>query len=172
MYKERKELYFADDGTPFEENRLACEAYDYVYHKIYSLIEYGKVLFWNYKCELVNKNLLDHKWNTEDKLCYYDWLKKQLEHVAYFTILIGTDTSEFEEAWGLVTGLLCLGSSKVDKLYAKYRPGDLCMFDTQSCRYINQDDIVRETQALKEQLANTLQEELKCFRRINFNACT
>jgi hypothetical protein len=71
MHKEVKELYFADDGTPFEENKEACEVYDTLYYKLYKMIEHGKVLFWNYSGKFVRDQLLNYKWNTVDKLCYY-----------------------------------------------------------------------------------------------------
>ena len=95
MQKIEKELYFADDGTPFEENKEACEAYDFVYHKVYKMISQGKVVFWNYKNEFLNDKLLNYKWNTDDKLCYCDWLIKQLKNIAYIRVMVDTQTPEF-----------------------------------------------------------------------------
>ena len=163
MRKETKELYFADDGTPFEENKEACKAYDILYHKCHTMIEYGKVLFWNYKGELVRTQLLSYIWNKDEQLCYYDWLKKQLYNIAYFRINTDTTTPEFEEVWGLLRGLLNLDTSREHTLYNNYETGDLCMFDESICRYVNQDDVVRSFTRIKKELDNALSEDFKKF---------
>lgn len=163
MYKETKELYFADDCTPFEENKEACEVYDVLYHKLYKMIEYGRVLFWNSKGELVWDKLLSYKWNTNDKLCYYDWLKKQLYNIAYFRIVVDRNTAEFEEVWNLLRCLLCFDSSREPVLYANYQTGDLCAFDENLCRYVNQSDITRRKHELEEVLDSAIPEEFKKF---------
>lgn len=163
MKKETKELYFADDGTPFEENKEACEAYDIVYHKVYKMIEYGKVLFWNYKGELIWSQLLNYTWNKDDQLCYYDWLKKQLKNIGYFRVTVATGTAEFEEVWSLLHGLLNLDSSRERTLYNNYETGDICMFDAYICRYVNQDDVCRSYTRIKKELDSVVPEEFKKF---------
>ena len=164
MYKETKELYFADDNTPFEENKEACEVYDALYLKLHKLIRHGRVLFWNYKGEPVWDQLLGYKWNTTDKLCYYDWLKKQLYNIAYFRIIADRDTAEFDEIWDLLRGLLNFDKSREPALYVNYKTGDLCAFDESICRYINQSDIIRNWLALEEMLNLVIPEELKTFK--------
>lgn len=163
MRKEKIEVYFADDGTPFNENREACEVYDALYHKVHRLIEYGKVLFWNYKGELVRSQLLDYTWNADDKLCYYDWLKKQLFNVAYFRISVDRASAEFDEVWDLLRGLLNLDSSREPTLYVNYQTDDLCMFDPSVCRYVNQDDIARIFVSIKQDLDKALSDDFKKF---------
>ena len=163
MRSEVKELYFADDGTPFEENKEACEVYDHLYHKVYQMIEYGKVLFWNYKGELVRSQLLNYTWNADDKLCYYDWLMKCLHNIAYFRISVNTETAEFDEIWGLLCGLLDLKGSKERNLYNHYRTGDTCVFDSYICKYINQDDVIRNFNETKKDLDGALSKDFKKF---------
>ncbi len=163
MHKVRKELYFADDGTPFEENREACEAYDIVYHKVYKMIWYGRVLFWNYKNEFFNAKLLNYKWNKDDKLCYYEWVKKQLKNIACVRIVVDKNEPEFEEVWGLLMGLLNVKHSNVNQLYANYETGDLMMYEPYLQRYVNQSDIIRNTTRIEKELDAAIPEEVKKF---------
>ena len=163
MRKELKELYFADDGTPFEENKEACEAYDIVYHKVYKMIWHGRVLFWNYNNEFFNDKLLTYKWNEKDKLCYYDWVKKQLENISCIKIVVDPHTPEFDEVWGLLCGLVNFDNSRVRLLYEHYETGDLIMFNQHTCRYENVSDIVRSTKRIQKELDAAIPEEVKKF---------
>lgn len=163
MHKETRELYFADDGTPFEECKEACEVYDALYHKCYNMIEYGKVLFWNYKGELIRSQLLSYTWNKDDKLCYYDWLKKQLNNIKYFRINTDRTSTEFDDVWDLLRGLLDLYNSRERTLYNNYETGDVCVLDEHTCRYVNQDDIVRSFAKIKKKLDVALSVDFKMF---------
>lgn len=165
MKKLTKEHYFADDGTPFEENKEACEVYDALYHKVYRMIYLGRVLFWNYKGELMNHNpkIYGYTWNADDKLCYYDWLKKQLRNIAYFRICADINTPEFNELWGLLNGLLNFNSSRTDTLFDNYQTGDTCMFDNYTCRYVNQDDVARRFIKVREELDAVVPKDFEKF---------
>lgn len=163
MYKETRELYYADDGTPFEENKEACEVYDALYHKCFEMIEHGKVLFWNYKGELVRSQLLSYRWNKEDKLCYHDWLKKQLNNIMYFRINTDRASAEFDEVWNLLRSVVDFGNSRERILYNNYETGDICMLDELAHKYVNQDDIVRSFTSLKNELNRALSIDFKKF---------
>lgn len=163
MHKELKELYFADDGTPFEENKEACEAYDIVYHKVYKMIWYGRVLFWNYNNEFFNDKLLTYKWNEKDKLCYYDWVKKQLENIGCIRVVADPGTPEFDEVWDLLCGLVDLSNSREQQLYSNYKTGDLILLNPGTHRYENVSDIARCTEMIQKELDAAIPEEVKKF---------
>jgi hypothetical protein len=162
MRKETIVQYIADDGTPFED-REACEAYDAVYHKCYKMIEHGKVFFWNADGEFIRDRLLSYTWNKVEQLCYYDWLKKQLNNIAYFRINTETASPEFEEIWGLLRGLLSLDKSREPALYVNYETGDTCMLDGSTGRYVNRDDVARSFNNIKKELDKAVAEEFKKF---------
>lgn len=163
MKTETKELYFADDGTPFEQNKEACEAYDKVYHKVYKMIWYGKVLFWTYKNEFFNEKLLSYQWNEKDKLCYYDWVKKQLENISCIRIVADTQTSEFDEIWDFLRGLVNFDNSRERQLYNNYETGDLIMLNPYTCRYENVSDLARSYIRIQKELDEAIPEEVKKF---------
>lgn len=161
MKTETKKLYFADDGTPFGENREACEAYDQVYHKVYKMN--GRVLFWNYKNEFFNAKLLTYKWNEKDKLCYYDWVKKQLENISCIRIVVDIQTPEFNEVWDLLCGLVNFDNSREHQLYNNYETGDLIILNPHTCRYENVSDIARSYTRIQKELDEAIPEEVKKF---------
>ena len=162
MKTETKKLYFADDGTPFGENKEACEAYDQVYHKVYKMIWYGKVLFWTYKNEFFNEKLLSYKWNEKDKLCYCDWVKKQLENISCIRIMT-EQLPEFDEIWDLLCGLVNFDHSQERQLYNRYVSGDLIMLNPHTCHYENVSDISRAIMETQKTLDATIPEDVKKF---------
>jgi hypothetical protein len=163
MQKITKELYFADDGTPFKEDKEACEAYDHVYHKAYRMICYGKVLFWTYKGEFFNDRLLTYKWNEKDKLCYYDWLKKQLKNINCIQIIADTKTPEFDEIWDMLCEFVNFGDSYEQHLYNSCETNDLIMFNPSTCRYENVSDMSRNVERIKQELDEAIPEEFRKF---------
>lgn len=163
MTEKKLVSYFADDGTPFGENKEACEAYDTVYKKVYKMIWHGRVLFWTYKNEFFNDKLLTYQWNDTDKLCYYDWVRKQLENIGSIRIVADTGTPEFEEIWGLLCGLVNFDSSRERQLYNNYETGDLLMLNPHTCRYENVSDLARSYTAIQKDLDEAIPADVKEF---------
>ena len=72
MRTENIVFYFADDGTPFNQDRDACEHYDRFCLKIKNWLQKGIIKFWDGSETYMNPKLIDYTF--VDNLYYLDIL--------------------------------------------------------------------------------------------------
>ena len=60
MRTENIVFYFADDGTPFNQDRDACEHYDRFCLKIKNWLQKGIIKFWDGSETYMNPKLIDY----------------------------------------------------------------------------------------------------------------
>lgn len=144
-------LYFADDGTPFKENKDACQIYDKICQKYKLWIGRGKVMFWSHQEKYMNFDIMDYTF--KDDKCYLDWLRDTLTSTCGFVVINAARTDEdFEELFEFVSKYCGFGESEERKIKPDYQEADLLAFDSQDCRFHNFSLVARRTAEIHERL--------------------
>lgn len=148
--------YFADDGTPFEQNKEACEIYDKLCAKTKTWLRRGTVMFWDALETYMNFDLIDYTF--KDKTCYLDWLKKQLSCCHFIVINSQPGEEVWEDLWEFVYKYCPMSEVERVKLSRDYQEGDLLAYDVHDCKFHNFSLVARNTEIthsrLKLNLAN------------------
>ena len=153
MTEKTMTLYFADDGTPFKENKDACKIYDELCQKYKLLLGRGTVMFWDGSEEYMNFELMDYTF--ADNLCYLDWLKKRLQYCHFIVVNSQPGEEAWEELWEFVSKYCPLSESESTKLQCDYKEGDLLAYDS-DCRYHNFSLVARNTEIIHNRLNQNL----------------
>lgn len=161
MRSENVTLYYADDGTPFKDNKLACETYEKICHRTKQLIMSGKLKFWGTldtstgKCKYLLNELLDFGFNPKEKLCYLDWLRQQLKQVRFFAICLKNykeAVDELDECWEFLKNYLKIDDCDIRIIKTHYQNCDVCQYVEENCAWTNLDGNIRSAETLRNML--------------------
>lgn len=141
--------YFADDGTPFKQNKDACEIYDRLCAKIKTWLRRGTVMFWDGSETYMNFELIDYTF--ADNLCYLDWLKKRLQYCHFIVVNSQPGEESWEDLWEFVSKYCPLSEGESRKLRQDYKEGDLLAYDA-DCRFHNFSLVARNTEIIHSRL--------------------
>lgn len=162
MRTETKELYFADDGTPFEQNMLACIKYDHICAQYKEWLRSGKVMFWSKEEQYLNYDLIEYEYQNNTN--YLDWLKNRLNNIGFIVIDSQEDQEDWQDIWEFVISNTALSTREQIKIPIFYEAGDLLAFDCQDCLFHNMSLVIRNATAcdkrLKENLVKTFRKEV------------
>ena len=147
-------LYFADDGTPFKENKDACKIYDELCQKYKRWLGRGTVMFWNGSEEYMNFELMDYTF--ADNLCYLDWLKKRLQYCHFIVVNSQPGEEAWEDLWEFVSKYCPLSENESIKLKCDYNEGDLLAYDVHDCKFHNFSLVARNTEIIHNRLNQNL----------------
>ena len=150
MTEKTMTLYFADDGTPFKENKDACEIYDQICRKYRLWLGRGTVMFWSPQEEYMNLELMDYTF--ADNLCYLDWLKKRLSYCHFIVVHSQPGEEAWDDLWEFVSKYCPLSEAESIKLRQDYIEGDLIAYDTHDCKFHNFSLVARRTAEMHERL--------------------
>lgn len=158
MREETLTRYIADDGTPFVENKLACQQYEMLCNKYKDWLRTGKVMFWSHCGEYLNFDLCEYTFT--DRVCYLDWLKKQLSTgIGYLIIHTQPGEDTWDSIWEFVVKYCVIDSDTVRKIEASYKKGDMLNYDANDCRFHDIDFVVRNAAEMKEKIMNSVTED-------------
>lgn len=153
MQSETVTLYYAEDGTPFKDNKLACEAYEKCCVKIRQLIMSSKIKFWSSSGKRLINELLDiYSFDKETKKCYLDKVKDVLKNgCEFFSIYLNREEYEnlcefdaaFESVWEITQKYLRIDDCDLRMIKHYYNNGDVCQYDSHNCCWINLDHNIR-----------------------------
>lgn len=162
MRSENVTLYYADDGTPFKDNKLACEAYEKICRKTRQLIMSGKLKFWGPleastgKGKYLLNELLDFEgFDSKKRLCYLDWLRQQLKQVKFFAICLKTykeAVDELDECWEFLQKYLKIDDCDLRIIKSHYEICDVCEYWDENCAWTNLDYNIRCAQTRRDSL--------------------
>ena len=155
MTEKTMTLYFADDGTPFKENKDACKIYDELCRKYKNWLVRGVVKFWDGDEQYLNPELIDYTF--ADNLCYLDWLKKRLQYCHFITLEAQPGDELWETLWEFVSKFCPLSDSERTKLERDYSTGDLLAYDI-DCRFHNFSLVARNTEEIYKRLTSNTKE--------------
>lgn len=154
MREETLTRYIADDGTPFVENKLACQQYEMLCNKYKDWLRTGKVMFWSHCGEYLNFDLCEYTFT--DRVCYLDWLKKQLSNIGYMIIHSQPGDEDWDFLWEFVVKYCAIDSGTARKIEASYQKGDMLNYDEQDYRFHDIDFVVRNAKEIKDKLIDTI----------------
>ena len=142
--------YFADDGTPFKQNKDACEIYDKLCAKTKNWLRRGTVMFWDGSETYMNFELIDYTF--ADNLCYLDWLKKRLQYCHFIIVNSQPGEEAWEDLWEFVSKYCPISESESIKLKRDYKEGDLLAYDVPDCKFHNFSLVARNTDIIHNRL--------------------
>lgn len=146
--------YFADDGTPFKQNKEACEIYDKLCQKYKTWLRRDTVMFWDGYETYMNLELIDYTF--ADKLCYLDWLKKRLQYCHFIVVNSQSGEEAWEDLWEFVSKYCPLSEGESIKLKQDYKKGDLLAYDVHDCKFHNFSLVSRNTETIHNRLIQHL----------------
>ena len=149
MRAETTVSYFADDDTPFGQNKDACVIYDELCTKIKNWLRRGTVMLWDGSETYMNFELIDYTF--ADKLCYLDWLKKRLQYCHFLVVNSQPGKEDWDELWEFVSKYCPLSEGESIKLKQDYMEGDLLAYDA-DCRFHNFSLVARNTAVIHDRL--------------------
>jgi hypothetical protein len=156
MRKETVVKYFADDGTPFEGNDLACKNYEALCDKYKTYLRKGRVLFWSHAKQCLNLELCDFAFDVNTNTSYLDWLFDRLRgDCCYIMVNASLDTSDYNELWEFATLYGNVGV-EADRLKKDYIAGDLLALDFPICKWRNMSLAKRNIEDLNKCLAESV----------------
>ena len=151
MTEKTMTLYFADDGTPFKENKDACKIYDELCQKYKLWLGRGTVMFWDRYEKYMNFDLMDYTF--QDKKCSLDRIRETLiESCGFIIINVSRDDDNFEDIFEFVSKYCGFGETEERKIKSDYQEGDLLAFDLSDCRFHNFSLVSRRTAELDDRL--------------------
>lgn len=153
MREETVVSYFADDGTPFKQNKEACIIYENLCTKVKSWLHKGTIMLWDGSESYMNPELLEYTFT--DGLNYFDWLKKRLQYSYFIKIKSQPGKEDWEELWEFVFKYCPLSESELIKLKRDYVEGDLLGYDV-DCRFHNFSLVSRRTAEVCDRLNASL----------------
>ena len=146
--------YIADDGTPFNTDRYACQQYEVLCQKYKEWLRTNKVVFWSHYKKYMNPDLTEYSFGEGDGVNYLDWLKQRLPYGCGHVVINEHPCSgAWAEVWEFVTKFLAMDSSTIHKLEPTYRLGDILSFDERDCKFHNIDYVARNVMALRKSLS-------------------
>ena len=158
MREETVVNYIADDGTPFEVNKIACQHYEMLCNKYKQWLQDGKIMFWDHYGNYLNFELCEYTF--ADNTSYLDWLRKRLSTgVGYLMIHEHPCSEAWTELWEFVVSYCLIDKSTAKKIEPTYCEGDMLNFDAQDCKFHNIDLVTRRAKAVKERIMNTVAAE-------------
>ena len=150
MRTENIVFYFADDGTPFNQDRDACEHYDRFCLKIKNWLQKGIIKFWDGSETYMNPKLIDYTF--VDNLYYLDWLKKRLSYCYFIVINSQPGEDIWEDLWEFVSKYCPMSESEKIKIRRDYKKDDLIAYDVYDCKFHNFSLVTRNTEAIYDRL--------------------
>ncbi len=152
MREETIVSYFADDGTPFEQNKDACKIYEDLCHKYKTLLYKGDVMFWNHYSKYINLDLVDYTFANDT--AYLDWLLNRLRtECGYIVVNVHPCSAEWTEAWEFAKLYGNMGS-ECDRIEKTYQVGDLLAYDERDCKWHNVSYMSRNIKTTHDNLLN------------------
>jgi hypothetical protein len=152
MQKVEKVLYYADDGTPFEENRTACEIYEQLCARYRKLLVRGDIMFWDHCENYLNFKFYEYTYNDSTG-SYLDNLLKTLKtSCGYFIINEVPGGMTLDDVWEYLSKACCIGDFDLKRLKADYQFGDLIAFEQQDCRFHNFSLVARRTSEIEKRI--------------------
>lgn len=145
--------YFADDGTPFKQNKDACEIYDKLCAKTKTWLRKGTVMFWDGSESYMNFELIDYTF--ADNLCYLDWLKKRLQYCHFIVVNSQPGEPAWDDLWEFVSKYCSISDAESNKFRQDYKEGDLIAYDI-DCKFHNFSLVARNTEAIHNRLKQNL----------------
>lgn len=150
MRTETITLYFAEDGTPFNQDKEACEYYENFCIKIKTWLQKGLIRFWDGSETYLNSKLINYTFTNN--LCYSDWLKKRLSY-CYFIIISSQPGEElWEDLWEFVSKYCPMSESERIKISRDYKKDDLIAYDVYDCKFHNFSLVARNTETIYDRL--------------------
>jgi hypothetical protein len=142
MRNEQTVKYFAEDNTPFGEDREACLKYEALCKSYKGFISKGLVQFWHHSGKFLNPELIDFVYT--DKTCYLDWLKSRLSTCGYVSVLLDPQSPDWDAVWEFIVEYLRMDRSSSQQLVKHYVAGDLLVFEAYDCCFHNATQANRE----------------------------
>lgn len=147
--------YFAEDGTPFDTNKLACQSYETLCIKYKKWLQDGKVMFWDHYENYINFELCDYTFT--DNICYLEWLRKKLsKDVGYLIIHEHPCSEAWTDIWDFVVSYCIIDKDVAKKIENTYCEGDMLNFDVCDGKFHNIDLVTRRAKAVKERIMNAV----------------
>jgi hypothetical protein len=153
MREETVVSYFANDGTPFKQNKEACIIYENLCVKVKNWLHKGTIMLWDGSESFMNPELLEYTF--ADKLNYFDWLKKRLQYCYFIRVNSQPGKESWEDLWEFVSKYCPLSESESIKLKQDYIEGDLLAYDV-DCRFHNFSLVTRKTTEVYDRLNSSL----------------
>ena len=152
MREETIVSYFADDGTPFEQNKDACKIYEELCQKYKTWLRRGDVMFWNHYSKYINFDLIDYTFANDT--AYLDWLLNRLRtECGYIVVNVHPCSAEWSAIWEFAKLYGNIGS-ECDKIEKTYCVGDLLNYDERDSKWHNLSLLQRNVTRLQENLMN------------------
>ena len=166
MQKIEKVLYFADDGTPFEENRAACEVYEKLCIHYRRLFVRGDIMFWDHYENYMNYKFAEYAYK-DDNCSYLDYIIKTLKtSCGYFIINEVPEGMVLEDVWEWLSKSCCIGEFDLSRIKTDYQFGDLIAFDQQDSRFHNFSLVARRTAEVEKRIKVKVANEAIKYRAL------
>ena len=152
MTEETVVNYFAEDGTPFEQDKDACIVYENFCKTFKEWLVKGTVMFWNHYSKYLNFDLLDYTF--VDNTSYSDWLLKRLKtECEYLVINVHPCSDEWTDVWNFIKLSTNMGSECL-LLEKTYCIGDLLNHNEADHKWHNASLFQRNVAKKQEELMN------------------
>ena len=144
--------YFAEDGTPFEQDKNACIVYENLCKTYKEWLAKGIVMFWNHYSKYLNFDLLDYTCTNNNS--YLDWLRERLStECGYLVINVHPCSNEWTDVWNFTKLYTNMGSELL-LLEKNYCIGDLLNYNEADCKWHNASLFQRNVTKKQEDLMN------------------